>query len=71
MRYYLGYKSGQRELFRANAIPTVQSHGHLYAAVTGPFRTKRGAIFMRDYGNNNPHCRCVSEAEKLAKKYAA
>ena len=34
-----------------------------YAEI-GPFRTKRGAEFMRD--RHSPHCVCVSDAEQLA-----
>jgi hypothetical protein len=70
MRYYVGLKFHTRELFKSELEPTEQSHGNLYNAVIGPFKTKRGAIFMRDHGQGNPHCRCVSEAEKLGKKYA-
>jgi hypothetical protein len=60
------------ELFRSPTVPTFDSHGKLYRYVIGPFRTKRGAEWMADpvKGRNNPHCRCVADAEKLAKKYA-
>lgn len=34
-----------------------------YAEI-GPFRTRRGAEFMRD--RHGPHCVCVSDAEQLA-----
>lgn len=40
-------------------------------AVIGPFRTVRGAEFMRQYGEGNPHCQTVGDAERLAKQYAA
>jgi hypothetical protein len=30
----------------------------------------RGARFMRDHGGNNPHCRCVADAEYLAPRAA-
>lgn len=69
MKYYVGLKEGSRELFRYHKTPE-HSDGLPYIAVIGPFRTKRGDIFMRDFGKNNPHCRMVSEAEKLGKKYA-
>lgn len=70
MRIYLGYKNGQaREIFKSDAMPTESTHGDKYAAVVGPFRTMRGARFMRDYGQGNPHCQCVSDAERLGKKY--
>lgn len=69
-RWYVGHKDGRMELFQAEAIPTWISHGEVYAAVIGPFRTKRGALFMATYGRGNPHCRTVAEAERLGKLYA-
>jgi len=71
MKIYLGYNQGKREIFRAASIPTEATHGDKYAAVVGPFRTIRGARFMRDYGQGNPHCQCVADAERLGKKYDA
>ena len=68
-KIYLGLNSGKGEVFRAEKTPDIDSHGHRFAAVVGPFRTKRGAEFMRDFGFNNPHCRTVGEAERLAKKH--
>jgi hypothetical protein len=69
-KLYVGIKEGwKQEMFRAPEIPTHETHGDKYLAVVGPFRTKAGAQFMIDYGRNNPHCRTVAEAEKLAKKY--
>lgn len=70
-RIYLGFAGRRREIFRAPAIPTFESHGNQFNAVVGPFRTMRGAKFMRDYGQGNPHCRDVRDAEKLARKYAS
>jgi hypothetical protein len=55
------------EYFRAARTPTGVSHGHLYGAVIGPFRTAQGARFMADYGRGNPHCQTVAEAERLAR----
>ena len=67
-RLYVGVKSDlKRETFWSADVPTRSSHGDMFAYVIGPFRTKAGAVFMRDYGDGNPHCRCVSEAEKLAR----
>ena len=69
-RHYVGLKldcTGQREVFTADQTPTNDTHGALYGAVIGPFRTKRGAQFMSDYGRGNPHCLTVSDAESLAK----
>jgi len=56
---------GGRVVFRSVETPTWDSHGHLYGAVIGPFRTRRGAGFMSRYGAGNPHCRCVADAERL------
>lgn len=57
------------EVFRAAIMPTAESHGKVYSAVVGPFKTKGGAEYMAKYGRNNPHCRTVSEAEKCATYY--
>ena len=66
-RPYIGIRhDNTREMFRASAGPTEELYGTLYAAVIGPFRTVRGAEYMLAYGKQNPHCRCVSEAERLA-----
>ena len=69
-RWYVGLMHGKRETFLCPFDPTRETHGKLYAAVIGPFNTRKGAEFMRDYGAGNPHCRCVSEAESLARVYA-
>jgi hypothetical protein len=70
-RLYVGKKrDGFRELFWSDFVPTYESHGNKYKYAIGPFRTKRGAEFMRDYGEGNPHCRSTNEAEKLAKLLA-
>lgn len=69
---YVGLRSdGKREIFLSATVPTEQSHGNRFEAVIGPFRTRQGAQFMKDYGANNPHCRTVREAEKLAAKCAS
>ena len=66
-RLYLGIaEGGGREVFLSATVPTERSHGQLFLCAVGPFRTRRGANFMRDYGRGNPHCRCVAEAERLA-----
>ena len=56
------------EVFACDMVPTFASHGLRYAAVTGPFRTKRAAIFM-SRTSPNPHCVTVSQAESLVLKY--
>ena len=69
MKYYCGLKTiGGREIFRCADTPTREIHGASYLAVIGPFRTKRGAQFMADYGRNNPHLQTVEDAERISKK---
>lgn len=68
MKYYIGLSYGLRIRFKAENNPTVASHGHLYNGVIGPFRTKRGATFMRDCGQHNPHVTTVADAERIAKR---
>lgn len=66
-RIYLGLDEQTREVFRAEQEPTFATHGNRFAAVVGPFRTMRAAVFMRDYGQGNPHCQCVADAERIAR----
>jgi hypothetical protein len=70
-KYYVGRAKGlfYGDVFTSTSTPTHDSHGVKYISVTGPFRTKKGAMFMAECGLNNPHCRTVSEAEKLAKTH--
>lgn len=68
MRYWVGIKDGVREVFPCDYKPSLETHGRLYAAVIGPFKTKRGAEFMAGPGYNNPHCRTVADAERLCTK---
>lgn len=69
-KIYVGLIAGQKpQIFRSNVTPTEQSHGDFYNAVIGPFKTLRGAQFMRQFGQGNPHCQTVNDAEKLAKMY--
>lgn len=66
-RPYVGLlPSGKRETFRSVSIPTETSHGHIYRAAIGPFRTMRAAKYMVDSGQNNPHTQTVTECERLA-----
>lgn len=69
-RWYIGRTKSRRELFSSESVPTVDSHGARYNAVIGPFRTRAGAVYMFMYGENNPHCRTVAQAERLAKKFS-
>lgn len=66
-RLWLGISGTARTVFRSVETPTQETHGAQFAACVGPFRTKRGAEFMRDYGRANPHCQCVNDAERLAR----
>lgn len=67
-RVYVGLRiGGGRESFRCVHVPTEVTHGDRYRAVIGPFRTARGARFMVQYGEGNPHVQTVGDAERLAK----
>jgi len=68
MPFYLG-KRGEDDLilFHTTAIPTKQTHGHLYKAVIGPFKSKVGAGYFARYGKNNPDIRTAADAERLAR----
>lgn len=68
-RYYVGLDGQTRTVFRLSrfCVPTQTSHGSLYQAVIGPFRTNRAAEFMAKAGWNNPHCQTVADAERLSR----
>jgi hypothetical protein len=68
MKPYVGLKDGKRSVFKSETAPTESSHGHLYNAVIGPFRTNRGAVFMAEHGHNNPHLQTVADAERIARR---
>lgn len=71
LRFWIGHKrnvSGNNmEVFKA-INPTSESHGSVYFGVTGPFKTKRAAVFMATKGWMNPHCLSVAQAKKLARE---
>lgn len=70
-RLYVGIgRDFSRTVFRSEVEPSFASHGEQYCATIGPFRTKRGAEFMRDHGRSNPHCQCVNDAERIAAGFA-
>ena len=71
-RYYVGSNqaAGIRQVFKADQTPTVETHGHIYKSVVGPFRTKRGAMFHAAVGANNPHVQHVNDDERIAKRMA-
>lgn len=66
-RFYVGHIRGtiQSEVFSTDKTPTEKDYPQ-YAAVTGPFKTKRGACYMAKYGYNNPHLQHVNDAEHYA-----
>jgi hypothetical protein len=68
MAYFLG-KRGQDDLilFRSPTTPTKETHGHLYTAVIGPFRSRVGASYFARFGRNNPNIRTAADAEHLAR----
>ena len=68
MPFYLGRRSeDDLILFHSTAIPNKQTHGHLYKAVIGPFKSKVGAGYFARYGRNNPDIRTAADAERLAR----
>ena len=69
-RSYVGIgPDGNRKVFRSASKPEAETHGSIYSAVIGPFRTVRGAEFMVKFGAGNPHCQTVADAERLASEY--
>ena len=65
-RWYVGVNRAGYHTFSCASKPTQQSHGAIYNAVIGPFRTKRGAEYMAKYGKGNPHLQTVDDAERFA-----
>lgn len=67
-RYYVGFYSSIRGIrgatwFASPTKPTQESHGRLYDSVVGPFKTKRGAVYMSE----NHSCGSVATAELWAR----
>ena len=68
MAIYLGRRTqGDLVQFNSSSIPTRESHGHIYTAVIGPFKSKVGASYFARYGRNNPHIQTADDAERLAR----
>jgi hypothetical protein len=65
-RWYIGHNNGHIA-FQSDFEPTPTSHGELYCAVIGPFKTKRAAMWAEKYGYMNPHFRHVDDAEWLSR----
>jgi hypothetical protein len=66
-KLYVGVNAGKREVFRSSVNPSQETHGAKYAAVIGPFKTKRAAEFMAKYGQGNPHLQTVADAERISR----
>ncbi len=50
MAFYLGKRrQGDLILFRSSNLPTKETHGHLFTAVIGPFKSKVGAKYFARY----------------------
>ena len=67
-KWYVGHIRGTRHLeaFTSEKTPTPKDFP-TYAAVVGPFKTRRGAVWAEKYGYNNPHFQHVNDAERIAK----
>jgi hypothetical protein len=70
IRFYVGRTVkgvGAGVVFKADQTPTKAAYPQ-FASCVGPFRTKRAAILLASFaGNNNPHVRCVADAERISK----
>jgi hypothetical protein len=69
-KIYVGITvQAEREVFKSETEPTWETTPQ-YAAVIGEFKTMRGAKFMAEHGQGNPHLQCVDDAERIAKQYS-
>jgi len=70
MRFYVGQKDGARTVFKSATPPTTEAYPQ-FAAVIGPFDTKRGATWAASpAARGNPHFNHVRDAERIAKEAA-
>lgn len=69
IRYYIGVNlvKDQREVFAALKRPSHRTHGQRYAAVIGPFRNVRAALWTRDHGAARPAYRCGPDLQKTCR----
>jgi len=69
LKYYVGItlKTDRRQVFSARGKPSPGTHGKHFSAAIGPFSNLRAAMYVRDYGFNNPQIRCPADAEKLCR----
>jgi hypothetical protein len=63
-KLYVGRAHGRPEVFRSATEPSEATHGALYFAVVGPFRT-RAAAYLDARTYPNPHIQCVADAERI------
>lgn len=64
IKWYVGINGTNRVAFPSRQTPTADTTP--YAAVVGPFRTKRAAIWVENNGYNGWY-QDVNNAERLAK----
>lgn len=69
-RWFVGRRCDDNKLqaFESDVTPTAETHGDAYAYSIGPFKTRRGAMWLERYPFNN--CMTVDEMEYYAKKEA-
>lgn len=68
-RWYVGHRGSGAVgfvAFRSTEEPTEATHGDRFAAVVGPFQTRRAARWAEQYGQSNPHFQTVEDAEYFA-----
>lgn len=70
-KYYVGFYTGPSGFrgcswFGDTEAPTTETYGKLYGAIVGPFKTKRGAVYMSE----NMSTRDVETAERCARMRA-
>jgi hypothetical protein len=58
--------SDTRQVFRSFDEPTFENTQGRYAAVIGPFKTMRAAVWAT-HQINNPHFQTVADAERLSR----
>ena len=66
--YYVGVRESKRSVFYMAVVEPTQEMCPQYSAVIGPFRTKKAAYLMAEYGANNPHMQTVADAERIARE---
>jgi hypothetical protein len=64
MKNYVGLKNGCRLRFLADEPPTEKTHGEMFNAVIGPFRTKRAAEYCAN--NRLSPLQSVKQFERAA-----